>query len=148
MKKGIITLSVALFVLSAGTVSAEMNFSTKSPMYNTVFGTGIGAFSTNHNVGTGLESAQAVQATADEWEGKTKESSVKIKTPQGEDNYVNTSANLGGGDDYAYEKGQDGYVYGYAEGGEQGVNQTKTMYTDGIGRLHFFGKGNKYKTKD
>jgi len=146
MKKGIITLGIALFVLSAGTVSAEMNFSTKSPMYNTTFGTGIGGFSATHNVGTGLESAQAVQATAEEWEGKAKESNVTIKTPETKDNYVNTSANLGGGEDYAYEKGSDGYVYGYAEGGEQGVNQTKTMYKDGIGRIHFFGK--ETRTRD
>ena len=148
MKKNIICLGIAAFILTAASASAETIFTTKSPMYNTVFGTGIGGYNAIHNVGAGVESAQAVQATSEEWSNKEEDKSVTIKESATEPNFVPTSTNLGSGEGYSYEKGKDGYIYGYAEGGEQGVNQTKTIYTDGIGRLHFFGKGSRFKTKD
>ncbi|GEM_PF-5682669 len=145
MNKSIIFLSAAALIITTGIASADMTFNTKSPMYNTTFGTGIGTFSATHNVGAGIDSAQAVQATADEWAGRDKESKVTIKDSYPSESRFVPASNLGGGEGYSYEKGSDGYIYGYAEGGEQGVNEQKTMYTDGIGRLHFFGRGSRSK---
>lgn len=147
MKKSIITLGIAAFVLSTGIASADMAFRTHSDAYHPMFGTGIGGgFGGIHNVDTGVVNAAAVQETAKEWSknDNNTESDVVIKTESKKvPEFVPTSTNLGEGEGFAYEKGKDGYVYGYATGGKQGVNDTKTMYTDGIGRIHFFGKKNK-----
>lgn len=47
---------------------------------------------------------------------------------------------------YTYEKGKMDASSFYGQGGTNipasGVNESKTIYTDGLGRLHFFGKGN------
>ena len=145
MKRSAIFLTVAAFIITTGIASADMTFRTNSPMYHPMFGTGIGSFSATHNVGAGVESAAAVQATSDEWEGKGKKSTVTVKENEPVGDKIVPASSLGGGDDYSYEKGNDGYIYGYATGGEQGVNETKTIYTDGIGRIHFFGKKNRIK---
>ena len=147
MKKGIITLGLAAFILSTGMASADMAFRTHSEAYHPMFGTGIGGgFGANHNVGSGVDSAAAIQETAKEWSGNDKDADVVIKdNSKTRSEFVPTSTNLGDGEGYAYEKGKDGYIYGYATGGEQGVNGTKTIYTDGIGRIHFFGKKNRIK---
>ena len=143
MKRSIIFLTAVAFIVTTGIASADMTFRTNSPMYHPMFGTGVGSFSATHNVGAGVESAAAIQETANEWEGKGKESTVTVKESETYGDKVVPASSLGGGEDYSYEKGNDGYIYGYAAGGEQGVNQTKTIYTDGIGRVHFFGKGSK-----
>lgn len=102
-------------------------------------------FTRNHDVGTGEIGAQVVNKTENEWAKSAKDSPILIKnTTNDGKNYEETSlVQTSQYNGYAYEKGDDGFVYGYAEGGEQGVNETKTMYTDGIGRLHFFGKANR-----
>ena len=48
--------------------------------------------------------------------------------------------------DYSFKRGSmnDSYDSTLDEG-FSGVNSSKTMYKDGIGRLHFFGKGNIIK---
>lgn len=147
MKKSIITLGIAAFVLSTGIASADMAFKTHSDAYHPMFGTGIGGgFGGIHNIDTGVVSAAAVQETAKEWSSSDKEADVVIKDnskPKSE--FVPTKTVTGDGEGYAYEKGNDGYIYGYATGGKQGVNGTKTIYTDGIGRIHFFGKKNRIK---
>ena len=37
------------------------------------------------------------------------------------------------------------YGYGMTDIRPAGVNESKTIYTDDIGRLHFFGKANQFK---
>ena len=145
MKKGIITLGLAAFILSTGMASADMAFRTHSEAYHPMFGTGVdGGFGASHNVGSGIDSAAAIQETVNEWSNSDKETDVVIKNnSKTKSEFVPTSTNLGNGEGYSYEKGNDGYIYGYATGGKQGVNDTKTIYTDGIGRIHFFGKKNR-----
>lgn len=49
---------------------------------------------------------------------------------------------------FSYEKGKMDASSFYGQGGTNipaGVNESKTMYTDNLGRLHFFGKGNIIK---
>lgn len=50
---------------------------------------------------------------------------------------------------FTYEKGKMDATNFYGQGGTnipaQGVNDSKTIYTDDLGRLHFFGKGNIIK---
>lgn len=151
MKKGIIALGIAAFVLSTGIASADMAFRTHSEAYHPMFGTGVGGgFNASHNAGAGVVDAAAIQATADEWAKKGEAApDVTIKNNmKKESGFVPTKTILSDGEGYAYEKGNDGYVYGYATGGEKGVNDTKSIYTDGIGRVHFFGKGSKFRTKE
>jgi hypothetical protein len=41
---------------------------------------------------------------------------------------------------YSYDSYSDD-LYGF----QSGVNESKTIYTDDLGRLHFFGKANQFK---
>lgn len=134
MNKSIILLIIAAFLVSTGATFADLSIN--------AFGTG--AYGLNHNVGDGAAETRVINATAKSWsdEGKPKPAEIVIKDTESQ---IVPASSLGGGENYMYEKGSDGYVYGYAEGGQQGVNETKTMYTDGIGRLHFFGKGSKIR---
>ena len=47
--------------------------------------------------------------------------------------------------DEMYMQKKAGLYDPYATDGESGVNESKTLYTDGLGRLHFFGKDSKVK---
>ena len=144
MKKSVVFLSIAAFILTTGIASADMAFRTQTHAYHPMFGTGYG-FNANHNDGAGVQDAAIIQETADEWANEEKAPNVTIKKePKKESKFVPTTTTVGDGEGYAYQQGEDGYVYGYATGGEQqGVNETKTIYTDGIGRIHFFGKKNR-----
>ena len=144
MKKSLILTAAALFVLTTGTAMADFNYHTQSPLYTNQLGSdsflGVGGYSRNHDNGTGEMNAAAVEKTAKKWahEDKT-EQDVIIKKPElnAESRFVPVSSENG----YAYEQDDVGFINGYADGGQQGVNETKTIYTDGVGRLHFFGKG-------
>ena len=145
MKKSLIFAVAALFVLTTSTAMADFNYHTQSPLYTNQLGSdsflGVGGYSRNHDNGTGETSAKAVNKTAKDWakEDKAEEDVViKKSEPDSVRKFVPTSSSENG---YAYEQDDAGFIYGYAEGGQQGVNETKTIYTDGVGRLHFFGKG-------
>lgn len=61
-----------------------------------------------------------------------------------ESNYVPASSYKS---NYSYKKGDIDAtgIYGYGELPVSGVNESKTIYTDDMGRLHFFGKGSEIK---
>ncbi|MCQ2755122.1 MAG: hypothetical protein MJ231_08795 [bacterium] len=72
---------------------------------------------------------------------KAKESAIKIKETAGE-SVVPVSDTT-----YSFERGSvdTSKSNGYVDLPSSGVNASKTIYTDDLGRLHFFGKGNLIK---
>jgi len=60
--------------------------------------------------------------------------------------YTETEKNISNvvGNPYANPTDKD-YDYNPYVGADSGVNNTKTIYTDDLGRMHFFGKANRFK---
>lgn len=138
-KKYLTVIAVmAAFVISAGIAEAYPQ--------NTLFGTGYG-FAGYNNYSNGATEASAVN--------KPKESFVETTdTTEFKDGIKNVSdvardhdeaPNAGYKTTYTYIE-KDMTDYNPYTGADSGVNDSKSIYTDGLGRLHFFGKGSLFRT--
>ncbi len=109
---------IAAFVLSIGIANADM----QSP------------FGANHQM-----NMQAAQASA------VNDAEMDIMDVIKEKPVVSTGSHKS---TYSSEKGKMDATSFYGQGGTNipaGVNDSKTIYKDDLGRLHFFGKGNIIK---
>ena len=72
--------------------------------------------------------------------------SAKKATKEAKKTYTETEKNISNvvGNPYAHPTDKD-YDYNPYVGADSGVNETKTIYTDGLGRMHFFGKNSRIK---
>lgn len=111
------------------------------------FGTGYGF---QHNPSNGAAAARAINTPAKQF--------VETADTEEEDNYTrrerkvsnvvrdhDEAPNAGYKTTYTYiEKDQSDY--NPYTGADAGVNDTKSIYTDDLGRLHFFGKGSLFRS--
>ena len=130
-------LFISLSVLSALAITTGISYAnTQSPIYTDQIGRehfiGGGGYSSIRHLQNGQAYSDAVDSVSD----RTEYDSQKEPETDAEKNVSNVlnSRNLGSGD--------KSYDYNPYTGADSGVNQTKSIYTDGLGRLHFFGKKN------
>ena len=143
-KKYLTTLAVvSAFALTIGAANAYPQ--------NTLFGTGYG-FAGYNNFSNGAAAANAIDAPKKQFVEE------KVTAPSEEESFYKNVSDISR--DHYDEAPNAGYKtkYTYIEkdmsdynpytGADSGVNDTKSIYTDDLGRLHFFGKGSKFRTKD
>lgn len=153
MSKNYLTIVsiAALFVITAGCANAYTQ--------NTLFGTGYG-FAGYNNFSNGAAVTDAINKpkklfVETKTEKTVEETTEEIKktTDSAEKNVSSISGkydeapNAGYKTKYTYIE-KDMSDYNPYTGTGSGVNDSKSIYTDGLGRLHFFGKGSKIKTTD
>lgn len=163
-KKYVLTLGlIAVLFVSTGVAMAETTIQQiQSPIYTDDIGRshflGRGGYSSVRHIEMGEAQASAVNEVANENKRVDKEVMTSINNSQksldtditsvikersdvpvsakskakftAEDRQMDPSASFGQGSTYLPTSG---------------VNESKTIYTDDIGRLHFFGKGNLIK---
>lgn len=158
-KQSLVILAMALFVTAGAAMADTIIQQTQSPIYTDDIGRshflGRGGYSTVRTLQMGEAYSSAVNEVANETkkiEKKVEEkennapetditnvikerenvpvSSRTKATFSTQDRVMDPSASFGQGSTYIQSSG---------------VNESKTMYKDDIGRLHFFGKGNIIK---
>jgi len=147
-KKYLTIISIAaLFLITAGCANAYPQ--------NTLFGTGYG-FAGYNNFSNGAAEADAINKPKQMFvETQTEQTAEEVKTENTsvEKNVSTISGkydeapNAGYKTKYTYIE-KDMSDYNPYTGTGSGVNESKSIYTDGLGRLHFFGKGSRIKTAD
>ena len=151
MSKKYLTIIAVLsaFVISAGVANAYPQ--------NQLFGTGYG-FAGYNNFSNGAAAADAVNkpkklfvetnsTTTTETSETTTEFSDGIKKVSDVVRDHDEAPNAGYKTTYTYIE-KDMSDYNPYTGADSGVNETKSIYTDGLGRLHFFGKGSLFRHKN
>ena len=141
-KKYLSTIAiVSAFVLTAGIAQAYPQ--------NTLFGTGYG-FAGYNNFSNGAAEASAVNKpkeqfveTSETKDTETVSNEKKISDVSSRDH--DEAPNAGYKTTYTYIE-KDMSDYNPYTGADSGVNDSKSIYTDDLGRLHFFGKGSRVKT--
>ena len=143
-KKHLTTIAIiSAFIFTAGIAQAYPQ--------NTLFGTGYG-FAGYNNFSNGATSSSAVN--------KPKKQYVETTETVDENSYKNSEKNISNLSSRDHDEAPNaGYktTYTYIEkdmsdynpytGADSGVNDSKSIYTDDLGRLHFFGKGSLFRTK-
>lgn len=139
-KKYLTVIAIAsAFVITAGMAEAYPQ--------NTLFGTGYG-FAGYNNFSNGAAETSAVNKTMKKFiesEKADNEASNNGEKPvSGISGHYDEAPNAGYKTNYRYiDKGSDDY--NPYTGADSGVNDTKSIYTDDLGRIHFFGKGSLFK---
>lgn len=145
---------IATFILTTGMAIANV----QSPIYTDDIGRahflGRGGYSTIRQVQMDGAQAEIVNKTVDELSKQQKEVSDNIRTTERkisdvikEKEEVPTSARTKAtftGEGRKMDASAP-YGYGMTDIRPAGVNESKTIYTDDIGRLHFFGRANQFK---
>lgn len=120
---------------------------------NTLFGTGYG-FAGYNNFSNGAAEADAINrpkklfvetttTTTNETEATNNEKKVSdISSSRDHDE----APNAGYKTTYTYIE-KDMSDYNPYTGADSGVNDSKSIYTDDLGRIHFFGKGSLFRSK-
>lgn len=135
--KFLLTLSLtSVFILTTGIVNAYPQ---------TMFGTGYG-FSNTTNINNGAVYSRAINQAAQDFSDKST-TSVDY-TNDGE---KNVSTIIGNPDEAAnagyktktFWTKNDGKDYNPYTGASSGVNESQSIYTDDLGRIHFFGKDSR-----
>jgi len=154
-KKYFVSLGIiTAFVLSTGITLADV----QSPIYTDDIGRshflGRGGYSTVRQIQMDAAQADVVNQTVNEMDKQQKESSKNITTTERkitdvikEKETVPTSARTKAtftGEGRRMDASAP-YGYGMTDIRPAGVNESKTIYTDDIGRLHFFGRANQFK---
>ena len=140
-KKYLATIAVVTtLVISAGIVNAYPQ--------NTLFGTGYG-FAGYNNFSNGAATSSAINEPVKEYVETTTEATTETikNTEKNVSNIVrdhDEAPNAGYKTNFKYIE-KDMSDYNPNTGVGSNVNDSKSIYTDGLGRLHFFGKGNKFK---
>ena len=158
MAKRSISLAIlSAIILTTATVSAEV-IQTQSPIYKDDIGRshflGNGGYSSVRHIDMGAAQADAINEVSRDMQrvqNEVKETKKEVETDitnvikertdipvssktkasfSTEDRKMDPSASFGKGATYLPSSG---------------VNESKTIYTDDLGRLHFFGKGNLIK---
>ena len=130
-------LFISLSVLSALAITTGISYAnTQSPIYTDQIGRehflGRGGYSGVRHLQNEQAYSDAVNAVPDRTEYESQKES-EIDSEKNVSNVIK-SENAGSSD--------KSYDYNPYTGADSGVNQTKSIYTDGLGRLHFFGKKN------
>ena len=129
MSKNIMIIGITAFVIGGTALCA-----TAEPiMINDLGGLYLMNNREEYAINTKVEKATS-KATQD-----TTESDIKIKETS-EENVTPVSNTQ-----YSFERGTVETSKNYIDTPSSGVNASKTIYTDDLGRLHFFGKGNLIK---
>lgn len=148
-------LILTIFVLSTNFVLANV----QSPIYTDDIGRshflGKGGYSTLHQYKMGEDYNKVINKTVDEL---SKEQGKKITNNEQPTNYETDITKVikekpvvpaaSHKSTFSSEKGKIDVSSHYGIGGTNipaGVNNSKTIYTDDLGRLHFFGKANLIK---
>lgn len=142
-KKYLTTIAiVSAFIITAGAVGAYPQ--------NTLFGTGYG-FAGYNNYSNGIQESNAINNPKKQFVETTTETTDTVY----EDGYRRVSdvardhdeaPNAGYKTTYTYIE-KDMSDYNPYTGADSGVNDTKSIYTDDLGRLHFFGKGSLFRSR-
>ncbi len=114
---------------------------------NTLFGTGYG-FAGYNNYSNGAAEADALNAKKQYVETKTEATdkfSNGIKNVSDISGKHDEAPNAGYKTTYTYIE-KDMSDYNPYTGAGLGVNDSISIYTEGLGRLHFFGKGSHFKS--
>ena len=135
---------ISTFIVTAGMVQAYPQ--------NQLFGTGYGfAGYTNFSNGANESKAintpqkQFVETTSYDANDSAYKDGIKNVSDIARDH--DEAPNAGYKTTYTYIE-KDPSDYNPYTGADSGVNETKSIYTDGLGRLHFFGKGSLFRTKN
>ena len=154
-KKYFLTLGiVAGFIFSMNFVMADV----QSPIYTDEVGRshflGRGGYSTTRQVQMDANQAGFVNQTVNELSNKNPDTSV-VTTPTDKkitdvikEKDVVPASSRSKVTVTSEQRRMDAsapYGYGMTDIRPAGVNESKTIYTDDIGRLHFFGKANQFK---
>lgn len=134
-------------IVTVAVVSAIVITSCVAEAYpqNTLFGTGYG-FAGYNNYSNGAAEANAVDQPKKDIVEST---DSKINFSNGIRNVSDISGrhdeapNAGYKTTYTYIE-KDMSDYNPYTGADSGVNDSKSIYTDGLGRVHFFGKGSLF----
>ena len=136
---------MAAFAISAGIADAYPQ--------NTLFGTGYG-FAGYNNFSNGAAEASAINKPKEKFvETKEAADGTATETTEFKDGIKKVSdvardhdeaPNAGYKTTYTYIE-KDMSDYNPYTGADSGVNDSKSIYTDGLGRIHFFGKGSLFK---
>jgi len=133
---------ISALVIAAGAANAYPQ--------NTLFGTGYG-FAGYNNFGDGVNESHAINAKKQFVETTTTEANDEfaegIKKVSDVARDHDEAPNAGYKTTYTYIE-KDMSDYNPYTGADSGVNDSKSIYTDGLGRLHFFGKGSLFRHKD
>ena len=141
-KKYLTTIAIiSAFVITAGVAEAYPQ--------NTLFGTGYG-FAGYNNYSNGAAEASAIN--------KPKKQFVETTTETTDSEYADgirkvsdvardhdEAPNAGYKTTYTYIE-KDMSDYNPYTGADSGVNDSKSIYTDDLGRMHFFGKGSLFRS--
>lgn len=113
---------------------------------NTLFGTGYG-FAGYNNYYNGVPETTAVNAAEKKYEAEEKAKNNKEfeKKVSNVARDHDEAPNAGYKTTYTYIE-KDMSDYNPYTGADAGVNDSKSIYTDDLGRIHFFGKGSKFRT--
>ena len=115
---------------------------------NTLFGTGYG-FAGYNNFNNGAAETKAISAPVKEFKETTTESAgINYNYEKNVSNVArdhDEAPNAGYKTTYTYIE-KDMSDYNPYTGADAGVNDSKSIYTDDLGRLHFFGKGSHFRT--
>jgi len=130
---------VTSFAATTGIAGAYSN--------NTLFGTGYG-FAGYNNFSNGAAQASAINEPKKQYVETTTtdedfENGVKKVSDVARDH--DEAPNAGYKTKYTYIE-KDMSDYNPYTGASSGVNDTKSIYTDDLGRIHFFGKGSLFRT--
>ena len=157
-KRYLILLAMALFVASGSAMADTIIQQTQSPIYTDDIGRahflGRGGYSTVRSLQMGEAHAAAVNEVANETKKiekkvEEKENNISetditkvIKEKENVPVSSRTKATFSSQERTMDPSASFGHGATYIP---SGVNESKTMYTDDLGRLHFFGKGNIIK---
>lgn len=137
---------ISAFAISIGVANAYPQ--------NQLFGTGYG-FAGYNNFSNGAAAADAVNKPQKLFVETSSSGETSDNTNYNSERNVSNittrdhdeAPNAGYKTTYTYiEKDQSDY--NPYTGADPGVNETKSIYTDGLGRLHFFGKGSLFRHKN
>ena len=157
-KKYFILLAITVLLTSASAFAETTIQQIQSPIYTDDIGRahflGKGGYSSVRHVDMGAAQADAInevskdmQKTSDEVKKAVDNVETDITKVIKENNNVPVSAKSKAS--FSTEDRQMDPSATFGRGAtylpSSGVNKSKTMYTDDIGRLHFFGKGNLIK---
>lgn len=137
---------LSAFVLSAGLAFAEI----QSPIYTDGIGRehflGRGGYSGVRRMQMNEAQANLVNDAVNEFSQKEETETKNITDVIKEKEYVPAASHKS---TFSSEKGKwdasRPYGYGSTNLPTSGVNDSKTIYTDDLGRLHFFGKANQIR---
>ena len=153
-------LLCSILLISTAIATQAETFETQSPIYTDDLGRmhfmGKGGYSGVRQMQMGEMQAGAVNDAVEKLSKDTNEVSKQVeetikKTETDITNVIKEKPVVPAAahkSTFSYQKGgmDPSNPYGFAGTTiPAGVNDSKTIYTDGLGRLHFFGKGNQIK---